>query len=104
METEFSPLVRAPLEEPGFLVQRKRIERAGDCKFCGSDACGIDVEVQLIGAQIVISTCPESVSDRIDDRTFPGVVGTDQNVETRREFYLQWQSRVEASKALRKDF
>ena len=104
METEFSPLVRAPLEEPGFLVRRKRIERAGDFKFCGSDACGIDVEVQLIGTEIAISTCPESVSDRIDNCTFPGVVGTDKNVEAWREFQLQWRGGLEASKALRKNF
>ncbi len=104
VETELPLFVGAPFEEPSLFIRAEIVEGAANDEVATPCTIGVDMEIVLVRADIVVATRPQYVASSVDNGTLSGVIRSHENIETRRELKLQRSGRIEAPEAARIDF
>lgn len=81
VETELPLFVGAPFEEPSLFIRAEMVEGAANDEVATPYAIGVDMEIVLVRADIVVAARPKDISGGIDDRAFPSVIRPNQNIE-----------------------
>jgi len=76
VETELTLFVGAPFEEPSLFIRAEIVEGAANYEVATPCATGVDMEIVLVRADIVVAAGPKDISGRIDYRALTGVVGS----------------------------